>query len=324
MEGPRPGGRAMTAAREIALALGGRRAQRCADGTWMTCCPVASHGQGRGDRSPSLTLKDGDRRILVKCFAGCDTSSIIAELRRRGLLSDANDGAKTGAPEPQPSPPPHSPAAPDAWRRIWKDSVTPYGTAVEVYLAGRGLAVPPLAQDVIRFHGACPFGRGADGRTIRTAAMVALVRGIVSNVPQAIHRTAIDRAGNKIAVGGKDRMALGPTAGGAVKITADEDVIYGLGIAEGIETALSLQRLPEWCGSPVCSVLNENGLKTFPLLASVETLVIAVDHDPPGKAAAREVTKRWHEAGREVLLVEAKRPGADINDVIRGGARHAG
>jgi hypothetical protein len=53
--------------------------------------------------------------------------------------------------------------------------------------------------------------------------------------------------------------------------------------------------------------------------------VIAVDHDAPGKAAAREVTKRWHEAAREVLLVQAKRPGADINDVIRhGGQRHAG
>jgi hypothetical protein len=45
-------------------------------------------------------------------------------------------------------------------------------------------------------------------------------------------------------------MSLGPIVGGAIKLTADEDVTSGLGVGEGIETTLSLRHLPEWQGSP--------------------------------------------------------------------------
>jgi hypothetical protein len=304
----------MTSARAIALALGGKRAQRCQDGSYLTCCPVPTHGQGRGDRRPSLAIRDGHTRLLCRCFAGCEPAAVLAELRRRGLLGGAHNGARI---DPRPQAKARSTANSDVWRANWTEAVAPHGTPVQAYLASRGLSLPPLANDVIRFHGACPFGKDAEGRTIRTPAMVALVRNVISNKAQAIHRTAIDAAGRKIEVADCDRRALGPIGGGAVKLTADEDVTCGLGIAEGIETALSLQRLPEWAGSPVWSVLNENGVETFPLLARVETLVIAVDHDPPGEAAARAVTKRWHEAGREVLLIEANKSGADLNDVIR-------
>jgi putative DNA primase/helicase len=218
---------------------------------------------------------------------------------------------------PPPRPKPRPAVVSDYWRRIWDEADSPIETPVELYLASRGLKLPPLARDVIRFHPTCPFGRDAEGRTIRTPAMIALVRNVISSKPQAVHRTALDATGRKIEIAGCDRMALGPIEGAAVKLTADEDVTFGLGIAEGIETALSLQRLPEWAGSPVWSLLHRHGVETFPLLARVETLAIAVDHDPPGEAAARAVTKRWHEAGREVLLFEANKSGADLNDVIR-------
>jgi len=46
-------------ARSIALALGGRRAQRLTDGSFLIPCPVPSHGKGRGDRSPSLRIGGG-------------------------------------------------------------------------------------------------------------------------------------------------------------------------------------------------------------------------------------------------------------------------
>jgi hypothetical protein len=50
----------MSTAREIALALAGRRAQRLADGSFLVSCPVPSHGKGRGDSNPSLRIGDGD------------------------------------------------------------------------------------------------------------------------------------------------------------------------------------------------------------------------------------------------------------------------
>src|SRR6516225_11361832 len=76
----------MSAARDVALALAGRRAQRLADGSYLVCCPVPSHGKGRGDSNPSLRIGDGASRLLVHCYAGCDPRDVLDVLRRRGLL----------------------------------------------------------------------------------------------------------------------------------------------------------------------------------------------------------------------------------------------
>ena len=146
--------------------------------------------------------------------------------------------------------------------------------------------------------------------------MIALVRGVESNVPQAIHRTALDLGGNKITIDGKDRMALGPIAGGAIKLTPDEHVTIALGIGEGIETALSLQRPPEWTGTVAGLVVDfrQRYWRKFPLLDHIETLAVAVDHDEAGERATIEVAERWAE--REVLIFEACSDGADLNDIV--------
>src|ERR1700731_3577443 len=72
-----------TTARSIAQALSGS----IRNGNGFLCrCPVATHGKGRGDRNPSLSIADGDDgKLLVRCFAGCDSLDVLAELRRRGL-----------------------------------------------------------------------------------------------------------------------------------------------------------------------------------------------------------------------------------------------
>ncbi len=114
-------------------------------------------------------------------------------------------------------------------------------------------------------------------------------------------------------------MALGPISGGAIKLTSDENVTIALGIGEGIESALSLRVLPEWSGSPVWSLLSKNGVREFPVMTAVETLMIAVDHDEQrdGQKAATAATVRWNTAGREVLLAWPTSQGEDINDVVR-------
>jgi len=66
----------LTAA-EIAERLGGAR--RNGDG-YLCRCP--SHD----DRRASLSIKDGERRLLAYCFAGCGWPSISSALRERGLL----------------------------------------------------------------------------------------------------------------------------------------------------------------------------------------------------------------------------------------------
>src|SRR5450631_4242741 len=68
---------------QIGVALKGRR-----NGNgWLVCCPCPNHGKGRGDRSPSLSVTDGDDdRLLLRCFAGCDFVSVLDELKHRGLV----------------------------------------------------------------------------------------------------------------------------------------------------------------------------------------------------------------------------------------------
>jgi putative DNA primase/helicase len=66
---------------EIARALGDARRS----GGWWRCrCPVH---RSRGD---SLALRDGERGLIVKCFAGCDPGDVLAELRQRGLTGGGN------------------------------------------------------------------------------------------------------------------------------------------------------------------------------------------------------------------------------------------
>ena len=44
------------------------------NGKYLARCP--SHK----DKSPSLALKEVDDRVLIKCWAGCDTESVLAAL----------------------------------------------------------------------------------------------------------------------------------------------------------------------------------------------------------------------------------------------------
>jgi hypothetical protein len=300
----------MSSAAAIAQALAdARKVHRNKRGWFATYCCCHE------DRSPSLCIADGDRvPLVVKCHAGCDPGDVLAELRRRGLLY--SNGVRSGT-APVRAPEPRRPGKHDGdlWRRIWKQSVAAVGTPVEVYLGRRKLAPPLDAAQVLRFHPHCVFGKNEQG-WVHTPAMVALVRNVTTDAPQAMHRTAVNSSGRKVEVNGHDRMALGPVKSGAIKLTADAHVTYALGIAEGIETALSLARLPEWQGLPVWSLINAEGIKSFPVLRGIETLVIAVDHDKAGEDAALAVAERWRSGGREVLLVEATRPGSDLNDVM--------
>jgi hypothetical protein len=198
---------------------------------------------------------------------------------------------------------------------LWHAGYDIAGTPVETYLASRkvlNLLPDGAPWDVLRFHPACPFAGH------KVPAMVALVRNIRTNEPQAIHRTAIDLGGNKIKVDGKSRMALGPVAGGAIKLTDDADVTLCLGIGEGIETVISLRALPKFGLSPVWSLISAGGIEAFPVLSGIECLHIAIDNDPHGRglAAAKVCRRRWRDTGLEVYKVETKDQGTDLNDVI--------
>jgi putative DNA primase/helicase len=196
--------------------------------------------------------------------------------------------------------------------RLWRQAVDPRGTLVEIYFKGRGLELPTEAAfEAIRFHADCPFGGE------RFPAMICLVRNIVTNEPQGIHRTALAQDATAIKVAGKTyRKSLGPVTGGVIKFDPNEDVTHGLCIGEGVETTLAGRQMG-LC--PVWSAVDTAGVASFPLIPGVDNLHIFKEIDPNGASdkAVTACARRWYDAGREVFIVEPD-IGKDLNDEIMG------
>lgn len=302
--------------RSVARALGGEVVGR------GVVCPGPGHS--RQDRSLSI-LFDASAPGGFTCHshAGDDFAVCRDYVRDRlGLSAQVAQVFSQLEKEPPELPIKHDNASHDQGldraalaMRIWREALPATGSPVEAYLAHRGLSLPNDAHDVIRYAPTCPFA-GA-----RTPAMVALVRNVRTNEPQAIHRTAITLEGQKAVVNGRDRLALGPLAGGAVMLTASAEVTLCLGVGEGVETVLSLRHLPEFGSSPVWALLNTAGVSGFMPLSGIESLWLAVDHDPGGEKAANTCAGRWRFAGKETFLVKTKEPGTDLNDIAKG-VRH--
>ena len=253
--------------RSIALALGGKVAGR-------DFVRVPGPGHSRKDRSLSVTFS-GDF-FICNSFAGDDWRECRDHVK--SLLGWSDD-------EPWPvandnTPPPidiDSLKKQNDALSIWSRSVPIEGTLAETYLHSRGLS---YQGDALRFY------RG--GR-----AMVGLMTDAITGEPTGIHRTFLDCDGRKI-----DKKMLGPAKGAVVRLSADEDVNYGLAIAEGIETALAAPFRPIW------SCLSAGGIRDFPVLSGIECLTVFADNDASGTglAAAKTCAERWHASHREAII----------------------
>lgn len=285
-------------------------------------------GHSRRDTSGRVLL-DASRPhgIWVKSFASDDELALRDFVLER-LGVDRSSERRTGRPrEPkkriaQPREPVQREPDPSQIERIataleiWRATLDPAGTPVEAYLARERRLPQPVGElaHAVRFHPTCPFGTGT------TPAMVCLVRDVRSNQPRAIHRTALTLDGRKGSIGGHDRLSLGPVGGGAIKLTPDAEVTTCLGVGEGMESTLSLQLLPEFGRSPVWSLISAGGIAGLPVLAGIECLWIAVDHDDAGVRAAKDCAERWRQARAEAHLVKPDTERADLNDLVRGRA----
>jgi putative DNA primase/helicase len=193
---------------------------------------------------------------------------------------------------------------------IWGETVPLFGTAAEEYLRGRRIAPSEIVTD-LRFHPNCPAGPGK-----RSPAMVALLRDVITNEPCGIHRTILrpdgsnrDEAGNKL-----PKMMLGRAKGAVIKLCDDAEITLGLGLAEGIENALTLAAYGWW---QVWAASDKDHVATFPVLAGIEALTIFADNKKSDDLdAARKCAIRWQEAGRSVEI-HSPPAGADWNDIVQ-------
>ena len=193
-------------------------------------------------------------------------------------------------------------------RARWAACSPIYGAAL-AYLQSRRCVIPPADGD-LRCHTALlHWPSGYVG-----PALVALVTDAVTREPLTLHFTWVRQDGTKAPID-PPRLLLPRhrKAGGVVRLWPDEAVTMGLGVAEGVETALSLAH----AYTPAWACLDAGNLAALPVLAGVESLLIAADHDPAGIKAADACAQRWADSGREVGLIVPDVAKADVNDVAR-------
>ena len=179
------------------------------------------------------------------------------------------------------------------------------------YLRNRQCEIPPEGSH-LQFHRAVKHHpSGAIG-----PALVGLVTDVLTNRPISLQRTWIQANGDKAKLDPPRMLATKHRKrGGAIRLWPDEAVTRGLGIAEGVETALAIATHER----PIWSCIDAGNLATFPVLEGIECLRIYADHDSHGKglASAKEVARRWTSAGREAHIYLPPEVGDDWNDVRR-------
>lgn len=226
----------------IARALGGTRS----GAGWLCHCPVSSHGRGRGDRHPSLSIANNGHRLLVHCFGGCDARDVLDELARRNLAVDwpgpSASFSRTNAPSAASmiDPDAHAVAQHQKALALWRRRRPVEGSPVEVYL-----------REVRAYGGPFPptIGYLPPMRSGHHPAMIAAfglpdefepgALAIRDDAVRGIHLTLLLPDGSGKAATSPNRLMVGSSFGWPIVLSPPNDLL-GLFVAEGIESGLSL------------------------------------------------------------------------------------
>jgi hypothetical protein len=142
---------------------------------------------------------------------------------------------------------------------------------------------------------------------------VALITDTLTREPLSLHKTWVLADGRKAELDSPRLLLAGHRKqGGVIRLWPDEAVTTGLGVAEGIESALSLA----WAFVPVWACIDAGNLAALPVLDGIEALTIAADNDTAGQAAAQTCATRWAAAGRAVWVTRQR--DNDLNDLVQG------
>ncbi|MBR0682220.1 virulence-associated protein E [Roseomonas eburnea] len=276
-------------ATDIAQALHLKRAGR----DWRGDCPACGY---RG--TFSVTTKDG--RTLWRCASCQDRGGVTAVVR--GVI-----GGNWTPPAPPLASGPDNAGRTRAALALWDEAVPLPGTLAAMYLAARGL--PGEASTALRYHPALRHPH----ETASFPCLVALVVSTETGEPVAIHRTYLRRDGSGKAAVEPAKASKGPTAGGAIMLSAPMPGAP-LVIGEGIESSLSAGRL---MSAPAWAAIAAGNLSRIMPPAAPSEIVIAADADEAGQREAWTAARIWQAQGRRVRVATPDNPGEDFNDLWR-------
>ena len=143
------------------------------------------------------------------------------------------------------------------------------------------------------------------------AIVAILTDPVTAKRTEGITRTFVHQ-GRKV---GKAMSLGGAGRPGIIRLSPDDEVLTGLHIAEGLETALSAMMMGF---SPMWAMGSTSQMAKLPVLDGIECITILADNDGngAGECAAIKAGLRWRRAGREVHVLETPEPG-DLNDLAR-------
>lgn len=196
----------------------------------------------------------------------------------------------------------------DSMNRLWSaGKPVAYGDTVSRYLDSRSLALDKYPS-ALRYVEKCRL----EDKEYHPA-MIAKVMG-PDGQPSTIHRTFLTHDGRKLPIEMPRRLMPGKTAKGCAIRLAEAGPT--LGIAEGIETAMSAAVI--W-GVPVWAAVSSGMLMEWLPPFGTKEVIVFGDNDKgfAGQAAAYALAHRLSVRGLEVRVEMPLDGGMDWNDVLR-------
>jgi putative DNA primase/helicase len=267
-----------------------------------TACPICRGGK---DRFRFDNLEGRGTYICSKCGAG-DGVKLVMEVNGWTFREAAERIEALVGDEPT-SPPPQQRSEAEkraALQRLWgRASPVRDGDPVARYLQRRlgQTTFPEALRTVLRLR------YPDSGLHPGMLAVVTAPDGTLVNV----HRTYLTPQGSKAPVARPRMFMPGKVPpGSAVRLFSHEN---RLGIAEGIETALSASKLFD---VPCWAALTKDLLSRWTPPSQVQEVIIFADHDAPGQTAAYALASRLTGRGRRVKIEIPDQAGQDWNDVL--------
>lgn len=277
----------MSDARKIVAALKGHWGGRSGS------CRCPAHD----DRSPSLSVtQTTDGRPLVFCHAGCEQRSVIDALKNLTLWPHGNLIYDPSSPHRLTIAHEEIDAQErerrETARRLWDHTVPIARTLAEIYIKARGIRI--CLPDCLRFH---PNLKHTETKR-SWPCMVAAIHDSAGRVT-AVQRTYLEPDGHdriRPADGSKGKKTLGPMGDGAVRLGTPYGV---LGLAEGIETALSAKQL---YGVAVWATLSAHRLGSIAIPEGVQEVWIFADAGRVGLVEAQKAVSIYADQGYRCLI----------------------
>lgn len=243
------------------------------------------HCPAHADRTPSLSIRQGDRGILVTCYAGCDSRDVLRAISRIAQLP--RFALSTIEPDHR--------RAENAHLAIWQRGQAITGTIAECYIREVRNIWAPLED--LRYHHLCPKGQGRLA-VFEPALLIALRK---AGKIAAIQRIFLDPVQRNYT----EKRVLGQAVGAAWTNGPPGKTI---GLCEGFETAAAYTSLT---GIQAWATMGARRFHQLELPSQVETLILLADNDIEGRRARDRAADTYRRPG---LAIETEWPPGRMND----------